>query len=622
MRVIGTAGHVDHGKSTLVQALTGIDPDRLKEEKARQMTIDLGFAWMTLPSGLDVSIVDVPGHEDFIKNMLAGVGGIDLAMLVVAADEAVMPQTREHLAILDLLHVRRGVVALTKIDLIEDEEWLALVQEDVRETLRGTILEDAPIVPVSARTGVGLDELRTTLDRLLADIPPRPDVGRPRLPIDRAFTVTGFGTVVTGTLSDGTLQVGDEVEILPRGVRGRIRGMQTHRRSIETADPGRRLAINVSGVDVDEVARGDVLVAPGTYRPTFLVDATLSLLPDTPKPLRHNAEVDFFVGASEVMAHVRLIGVRELRPGERAYVQLRFDRPVVVARDDRFIIRQPSPSRTLGGGRILDPHPGRRWRRFREPTLARFRLLDEGDPLELLLQTLRRHEPAATEQILAQSTLPAETARAALEKGVREGRIRALADGTLLSAEGWRAYAERLQHLLREYHAQHPLRLGMPREEAASRLGLSPKQFAALRDMFCEEGWLTEENGWVRLSHHQVRLSPEQQAAVDQLLARFHEHPTRPPSVAEAVRLVGEEVLALLIARGDLVRVSREVLFLPETYAHLVEGVQALIRERGRVTVAEVRDTFETSRKYAVALLEHLDERRITRRVGDVRVLR
>ncbi|KPL90224.1 selenocysteine-specific translation elongation factor [Ardenticatena maritima] len=622
MRVIGTAGHVDHGKSTLVQALTGIDPDRLKEEKARQMTIDLGFAWMTLPSGLDVSIVDVPGHEDFIKNMLAGVGGIDLAMLVVAADEAVMPQTREHLAILDLLRVRRGIVALTKIDLIEDEEWLALVQDDVRDVLRGTILENAPIVPVSARTGVGLDELRATLDRLLADIPPRPDVGRPRLPIDRVFTVAGFGTVVTGTLSDGTLHVGDEVEILPRGLRGRIRGMQTHRHPVETAAPGRRLAINVSGVDVNDVARGDVLVKPGTYRPTYLVDATLHLLPDAPKPLRHNAEVEFFVGASQVMAHVRLIGVRELRPGERGYVQLRFDRPVVVARNDRFIIRQPSPSRTLGGGRILDPHPGRRWRRFREQTLARFRLLDEGDPLDLLVQTLRRDEPIATEALLAQSPLPPETTHAALEQGVREGRIRRLAEHILLSAEGWSAYAERLQRLLKTYHAQHPLRLGMPREEAASRLGLSSKHFAALREAFCEEGWLVEENGLLRLSTFQVRLRAEQQAAVDQLLAAFRAHPTRPPSASEAARMVGEDVLDLLIARGDLVRVSADVLFLPETYAQMVERIQALIRERGSVTVAEVRDQLETSRKYAVALLEHLDERRITRRVGDARVLR
>ncbi|MCB0049456.1 MAG: selenocysteine-specific translation elongation factor, partial [Caldilinea sp.] len=348
MRVIGTAGHVDHGKSTLVHALTGIDPDRLKEEKARGMTIDLGFAWIELPvPGSDdatesAGIVDVPGHIDFIKNMLAGVGGIDAAVLVIAADEGVMPQTREHLAILDLLAVPAAVVALTKTDLIDDPEWLELVELDVAELLASTHLRDAPIVPVSAPTGAGLDHLRHTLAGVLADLPPRRNRSRPRLPVDRIFTLSGFGTIVTGTLLDGALAVGDAVEILPGRKPARIRSLQTHKRQVETAVPGSRLAINLTGVATDDLRRGDVVARPGTLEPTVLVDARFRLLPDATRPLKHNQLVDFFAGAAEISAHVRLLGTEVLEPGAEAFVQLRLDRPAVVAAGDRFILRQPS----------------------------------------------------------------------------------------------------------------------------------------------------------------------------------------------------------------------------------------------------------------------------------------
>ncbi|RMF28066.1 MAG: selenocysteine-specific translation elongation factor, partial [Chloroflexi bacterium] len=350
MRVIGTAGHVDHGKSTLVKALTGIDPDRLREEKERQMTIDLGFAWLTLPGGEPVGIVDVPGHKDFIENMLAGVGGIDAALFVVAADEGVMPQTREHLAILDLLEVKTGVVAITKADLSESPEWLELVMAEVSETLEGTCLEGAPLIPVSAKTGEGLTELLAALEEVLATSEPRRDRGRPRLPVDRVFTISGFGTVVTGTLIDGSFEIGQEVEIQPQGLRARIRGLQTHKRAIEKAVPGSRVAVNLSGVSKEQLWRGSVVTTPGWLRPTLLVDARLRYLEDARHPLRHNAEVKFFSGSTEVMARVRLLSHQELPPGETGWVQLRLAAPVPLVKGDRFIIRRPSPPATIGGG--------------------------------------------------------------------------------------------------------------------------------------------------------------------------------------------------------------------------------------------------------------------------------
>jgi len=339
VQVIGTAGHVDHGKSTLITRLTGINPDRLQEEQDREMSIELGFAWFQLPNGEEVGIVDVPGHRDFIENMLAGIGGIDAVLFVVAADEGVMPQTREHLAILDLLNIPAGVVALTKIDLVDDPEWLDLVEADLGETLAGTVLGAAPIVRVSARSGAGMDNLVQTLQNILSQHPHRPDLARPRLPIDRVFPLPGFGTVVTGTLIDGQLTVGDLVEILPIGVEGRVRGLQTHKQAEEKALPGGRTAVNITGVSVDQVERGNVLVHPGDYQPSRMIDVWCTLLPDVENSLKHNTEVKFFLGASEIMARVRLLGVKEMLPGTDAFLQLMLQEPIIALRQDRFIIR-------------------------------------------------------------------------------------------------------------------------------------------------------------------------------------------------------------------------------------------------------------------------------------------
>ena len=425
MRVIGTAGHVDHGKSTLVHALTGIDPDRLREEKEREMTIDLGFAWLGLPPAHDalpgtpgeqVGVIDVPGHIDFIKNMLAGVGGIDAALFVVAADEGVMPRTREHLAILDLLQISNGVIALTKMDAISEEGWLDLVEADLREVLRDTCLGEARIVPVSARTGAGLSTLKQALADVLAQAPPRRDQGQPRLPVDRVFTVAGFGTVVTGTLSDGQFRVGDEVEIVPAGLKARIRGMQTHKKAVEIGLPGSRLAVNLTGVHPDELRRGMVIARPGTLQPTTMVDARLRLVRgEAGQPaLRHSQPVDFFSGAAEVPGRVRLLDAEQLAHGRSGWVQLVLDAPVAVAPGDRFIIRQASPSLTLGGGNVVNPHPRRRWRRFQPDLIAQLETLARGTPDDLVLHALQSREPAPLKAVIEASGLDTATAEAVL----------------------------------------------------------------------------------------------------------------------------------------------------------------------------------------------------------------
>ena len=618
MRVIGTAGHVDHGKSTLVKALTGIDPDRLKEEQQRAMTIDLGFAWLTLPSGETVGIVDVPGHQDFIKNMLAGVGGIDLALLVIAADEGVMPQTREHLAILDLLDIPRGVIAVTKIDMVE-ADWLELVQADIAETVAHTALANAPLIPVSAVQGRGLDTLVNTLDQILSQIPPRSNRGRPRLPIDRVFSMSGFGTIVTGTLLDGQVSVGQEVEILPQGLKSRVRGLQSHKKSVDLANPGSRTAVNLTGLSTDQVNRGDVLTTPGWLESTQLLDVSLKVLPDAPRPLRHNQEVEFFTGSTETTAFVRLLDTRQLEPGQTGWVQLRLARRIPVVKGDRLIIRQPSPSLTLGGGVIVDPLPRRRHRRFKPEVIARLETLLAGTPADVLL---------------AECGLPAETAAAALTELLERGDVFILTGEVgqplsltrtkelIASRAGWATLLGQFKTILADYHRRFPLRLGIPRGELKSRLKLDTRLFNEAVQRGQQEQALVATETIVRLVEHQVKFTPEQQANIDKLLADLRRAPYNTPLPKDIAARVGDEVLLALLEGSQLVRLSDEVILLAETYQAFVAWLKDYLRRQPTVNVAQVRDTFNTSRKYALALLEYTDEQRLTKRVGDERVLR
>ncbi len=588
------------------------------------MTIDLGFAWFTLPSGLVVSVIDVPGHEDFIKNMLAGVGGVDAALLVVAADEGVMPQTVEHLAILDLLEVRRGVVALTKVDLVEDEDWLELVAADVDRMLKGTTLAGSKIVPLSAVTGQGLTSLIEELDSLLSQTPPRRERGRPRLPIDRAFTLAGFGTVVTGTLIDARLRVGQEVEILPPGLKSRIRGLQTHKEKIEVAVPGSRVAINLVGVGKDQLQRGDVVTSPGWLEPTRLIDVRLRMLGSAPKSLRHNTSVDFYSGAAQIPAKVRVLGAKAIEPGEEGWVQLVLTHPTALLAHDRFIIRQPSPSLTIGGGTVVDPHPGRRHKRFRPQMIERLEALALGTPQEVLLAALEEG-PQEMARLVKDSGLEPEAVKEGLERLLEGSRILVLgtSEGQLLvSSTWWEGFLARLVHLIEEYHSRYPLRLGMPREEVKSKLRLPSRLFNDLMGQAVKEGVVNEERAALRLPGHELRFTPEEEERVERLLSTLSQEPYTTPSVADCKAALGEEVLNALLEQGRLLQVSETVLFLANTYEVMVELVVEHLKKEGTITLAQVRDLFSTSRKYAQAFLEHLDAQGITRRVGDERVLR
>ncbi len=642
MSCIGTAGHIDHGKSTLVKVLTGIDPDRLAEEKERGMTIDLGFAWLTLPNGREVSIVDVPGHEGFIKNMLAGVGGIDAALLVVAADEGVMPQTREHLAILDLLRVQRGVVALTKADLV-DEEWLELVREEVAEQLKPTTLAGAEIIPVSAYTGQGIPALLAQLERILDELQERQNIARPRLPVDRVFTMTGFGTVVTGTLLDGMFRLGQEVEVLPPGLKTRIRGLQTHRHQVEVATPGSRVAMNLANVPRTELERGNVVTLPGQLQNTMLVDTRVQLLADAARPLGHNTLVDFYSGSQEVPAKVRLLDVEELMPGHSAWAQLRLSRPAVVARRDRFILRIPSPSMTIGGGQVIDVQP-RYHRRFQQSVLNALETLERGSPDELVLAALDRRQESSRAgakslhglvgyelaEIVKQSNLSQDVTQQTLESLLSERRVRRL--GSLWFAQTvWEALKEESTRLVSEQHRQYPLRSGLSKEEWRTRINLSPKMASEVFLALQQEGQLAEaisisgtSGGFIRLPGFVPTFNAAQQQRVEQLLRLFREHPFNPPGRAEAETIVGAEVLASLIEQGQLVKLggsSDALLFLRESYEEAIAKLVAYLQEHGKMTAAEARDVLGTTRKYILPLLEHMDERRITRRIGDERLL-
>ena len=630
MYVIGTAGHVDHGKSTLIKALTGIHPDRLKEEKLRQMTIDLGFAWLNLPNGEELGIIDVPGHRDFIENMLSGVGGIDAALFIIAADEGVMPQTKEHLAIIDLLQVKNGIIVLTKIDLVDDPDWLDLVEMDIHEVIQGTILENATIVHVSAHTKIGIDQLITTLQELLADVPPKPDFGRARLPIDRVFSITGFGTIVTGTLLDGSLQVGEEVEILPGGKKIRIRGLQTHKKNEQSASPGSRTAVNLTGINVDDIQRGQVIASVKKYQPTQRFDADLRILPSSNFSIKHNQTVKLFIGASEVLSRIRVLGKDEIKPGENGWVQIEPVSEIVGIRGDRFIIRIPSPGETIGGGMIVNPHPDRRHKRFSADVIKQLEAYKQGTPDEIFLQSVQDIGVGTFDAVAKKAKLELSEIRDFWLGLVEEKQIYQLEKGDvfqkpniLISSSVWfMDKKNKTSTLLKNYHHQFNLRTGIPKEELKSKLKLDQPVFIAMLNVFQEKNFVELLGNVVRLHGFIPSLNPTQEKAKNSIIDAFSTEPYSTPGIKELIEIYGDEIMNYLQAKNLLIIAGNDVAFLNDFYLEMKKWVIDKIEQSGTLTVAEFRDRFQTSRKYALAFLEHLDSIGVTIREGDFRKIR
>ncbi|MCY3834030.1 MAG: selenocysteine-specific translation elongation factor [Chloroflexi bacterium] len=616
MRVIGTAGHVDHGKSTLVEKLSGINPDRLAEEQSRNMTIDLGFAYFDLPNGDTVGVVDVPGHRDFIENMLAGVGGIDAALLVIAADEGIMPQTREHLAILRLLDIRDIIIVISKIDLIDDPEWLDLVKLEIEDLLAQSTLPQLPMVALSAHSGAGMDELQSTLQSALAQLPQRVNYHQPRLPVDRAFVLTGFGAVVTGTLSGGALSVGDQIELQPSGKLGRIRGLQSYKRDVNSALPGSRVAVNISGINRNEIQRGDVLTYPNQIQPTLLADVQFSQLGDIDHGLDHNAEVKIFCGASESIANVRLLDADSLPPGANGWLQLRLRDALPLSHGDRFILRYPSPAETIGGGVIVNAHPGRRRKRFQPAVIRELELSLSGTPAERLALAAKGDAPYGRADLQKKLGCSDAELSSALDEALSAGLIRQLDQQRYWSSESWQQLYHSIANELRVYHRANPLRLGMLRAELQSRV---KAKLNLLDQVIAAEDGLALESNFVRLSDHAIRFSEEQDVRANQALQALRAQPFSPPSVADLNRIAGEEVLRALSDLRQIVRVNDQSAFAAESYDQLVAEIRRHISAHEEIDAKTLRDKFGTSRKYAIAVLEHLDSLGLTQRVGDVR---
>jgi selenocysteine-specific elongation factor len=632
--IIGTAGHIDHGKSSLVQALTGKDPDRLPEEKRRGITIDLGFADLDL-GDVRVGFVDVPGHERFVKNMLAGVHGIDAVALVIAADEGVMPQTREHFEICRLLDVQKGLVVLTKTDLVE-EELLFLVRAEAEELVAGSFMEGAPIVAVSVRSGEGLDELRAILLQIAREIPERSVDYVTRLPIDRAFTMKGFGAVVTGTLVAGEIAAGDELELLPLGRRVRARGVQVHGASVSQAQAGQRAAVNLAGVDVSELERGMTLAPIGRLRQTQIIDVQLSMLRGAPRAIRTRSRVRVHIGAAEVLARVRVLNERgEIPPGEAGFAQLRFETPVVAVHDERFIIRSYSPAETVGGGLILDPQATKHRGREMAKTNERLRVLLEADRSRKVAvfvtaagdQGLRLADIAArtgwTDEVVAQVT------KRAMEATTVE------AEGVLVAKENF----ERLSRLAVEevslHHQREPLARGLARETLRERIfaHAAPEIFPAVIAQLEQLGILVSEKDIVRASEHGQELSAADEALRQQIAQAYEKSALEAPTLDQALAEAGipaarrahaRNILQLLIDDGTLVRVQGEMFF----HSQAIENLKALLRRYAAehepdrlIDVSAFKDLAGVSRKYAIPLLEYFDRERITQRAGDKRII-
>lgn len=625
--IIGTAGHIDHGKTALIKALTGTDTDRLKEEKKRGITIELGFAWLPLDTGERAGIVDVPGHEKFIKNMLAGAGGIDMVLLVVAADDGAMPQTREHLGILRLLDIRFGIVVITKCDLVE-EEWLELVREDVKKAVEGTFLENSPIVSVSSHTGEGLEKLKKEINRLAAAVQNK-DITKPwRMPVDRVFTIDGFGTVVTGTMIEGTAAEGDEVEVYPSGLKSRIRNLQVHSVSVPRAYAGQRVAINLGGLKKEDLVRGDTVAQAGSLRNSMMLDVRLHILSDAGRTVKNGSWLHFYHGARETLCKVALLDAEALSPGQSGYAQLRFGEEVAVKAGDHYVVRFYSPLETVGGGVVLDAFPEKH-RRNSKKTLEALAVLESGSGEDKLLQVIRDNARKflSMQQLQKASGLDKEAFDGQMEALLQQGRAMLVAD-VPVDADTIRQLGERARDALEQFHREFPLKAGMKADEFKNRL--APGQKSALGDALMERfqaaGILKCGADIVALAGFEPNYSPQVRELREGLEKLYRAAGFEPPAEEEALdRFPGRKeapaVLDALIDEGTLVVGAPKLYFHREACQRAVDMIQKHMAANPNMTLAEFRDMAGTSRKYALALLDYLDRARVTKKVGDARVL-
>jgi len=630
--ILGTAGHIDHGKTSLIKAITGTDTDRLKEEKERGITIELGFASLDLPGGQHLGIVDVPGHEKFVKNMVAGATGIDIVAMVIAADEGVMPQTREHMEICTLLGVRHGLIVMTKTDLVE-EEWLELALEDIREFSQGTFLEDAPILPVSSVTGEGLPEMISALDEIAGNIPQRPLSSLFRLPIDRVFTMKGFGTVITGTIVSGKINVGETIMVYPTGITSKVRGIQVHNQSAETAEAGMRTAINFQGLDKTAVKRGEVLSTPDALIATYMVDVSFHYLASNKKPLKNRTLVRFHTGTSEEMGYLILLEQEELPPGQTVVAQLRLDSPVAIVKDDRFVVRSYSPVRTIGGGQVLNPIP-QKHKRLRQDVVEGLQHLADDDPEAICSQHIRQagHSGVSFSHLKIMTNLTDKQLDTALQNLLskktitqtdRENRI-------FLHQTTFDKIIQSTAEYLGSYHSDHPLKAGMSKGELKSKFPQlsDPKVFNLIINQMIKSGQITQEENTVRLSDHRVSLGADQADIRKKILDIYQKGGLQPPYFREVPGMLDadsnhtKDVLMLLVEEGHIIKTKDDLYFHVTAITELKSRLVDFLKSNEEITTPQFKEMTGASRKYVIPLIEYFDACKVTLRIGDSRKLR
>ncbi len=628
--ILGTAGHIDHGKTALVKALTNIDTDRLKEEKERGITIELGFAHLKLPSGITLGIVDVPGHEKFVKHMVSGATGIDLVMLVVAADEGVMPQTREHMEICSLLNIKYGLVVITKIDLV-DKEWLSLVRSDVSSFLSNTFLEDAPTVEVSSYNGEGINTLLKVLDDLAKDAPSRESGSFFRLPIDRIFSMKGFGTVITGTTISGQIRIGDDVTIYPKGIKSKVRGIQVHNKEVTIAGAGLRTAINLQGLEKEVINRGDVVAENDSLRPSYMVDTLLEYLESVNKKLQNRAKIRFHYGTSEVIGTIILLDRESLSKGEKCFAQFRLQKPLAFVARDRFVIRSYSPVMTIGGGSIINPLPSKK-KQYSEEALKELSVLSQGSNREIIEQHIKNSRLIGSD--IKQLCILSNVAKADVERIVKE----LLSDkrifkfdvdkGLFIHIEYYNSARKRIEAALEDYHERFPLRQGMMKEELKSRLSVVIRErlFNQILNHLAKEDVIVKEKDIIRLKNYRVELFEDQQRVLSRIEEIYKNGGLEPPYFKDLDKDLtnksGRDLLEVMVKKHTLVKVKEDLYFHHNVIKELEERLIKFLQEKGEITTSELKELTGVSRKYTIPLIEYFDKIQLTVRVGDKRVLR